>query len=261
MSDAPGRNSSDQRPNLWEELNRPQPSRDRRPSPPPPPPTPPTDQTSDAGVHRLDGSGTSAKVLMKGLDSQHLLLVGALLFVVVTLVSLGALGGSGPSSSPTSQPDAIVTTTPEPLAALDPTTTSAPLAESTTTTAGPTAMGLPAALLDRPQSQVYRLYRTALGREPDRSGFQYWSDEIRAGTPLETLALQFVASDEFRDQFTEGSSDDERMERLLTNAFGPADAAVQMRAWLKRYRGLEGAALLLAISEADETLAVTGTLR
>ncbi len=159
---------------------------------------------------------------------------------------------------------AVATTTPEPLAALDETTTSAPRAESTTTTttpAGPTAMGLPAALLDRPQSQVYRLYQTALGREPDRSGFQYWSDEVRAGTPLETLALQFVASDEFRGQFNEGATADERMERLLTNAFGPAEGANQMRAWLERYRGLEGAALLLSISEADETLAATGTLR
>ena len=130
-----------------------------------------------------------------------------------------------------------------------------------TTTEALTAMGLPAELLDGPQSQVYRLYRTALGREPDRTGFQYWSDQVRAGTPLETLARDFVAGEEFAQQFGPDWTGRQRVELLLTNAFGPPADDAQLDSWLRRYRGLEGAQLLVAISEADETLAATGTLR
>lgn len=196
---------------------------------------------------------------MKRVDSQHLLLVGGILFIVVTLVALRGLGGSAESST-TAAPTPSVAAAPERLPSLDQSTTvPAPVASETTN--GPTAMGLPAELLDGPQSSVYRLYRTALGREPDRTGFQYWADQVRAGTPLERLAEEFLASEEFRLQFANATSADERTILLLRNAFGPADDDRQLKAWLGRYRGLEGAALLLAISEADETLAITGTLR
>ncbi len=121
-------------------------------------------------------------------------------------------------------------------------------------------MGLPAALLDGPQSQVFRLYRTALGREPDRNGFAYWSDQVRLGVRIENLANEFIASEEFGVQFDDGAAREERLEQLLTNAFGPPADDFQLEDWLVRFRGLEGAELLLAISEADETLAATGTL-
>ncbi len=201
---------------------------------------------------------------MKATDPQALLLVGAVFFVIIAIATLSVLRGPDTTAAPAPDPAVkapVATTIPEQLAALDETTTTTVSPDAPSTTAGPTAMGLPAALLDVPQSQVYRLYRTALGREPDRRGFQYWSDEIRAGTSLTVLAEQFVASDEFLAQFAEGSNADEQMALLLTNAFGPAAGPEQMGAWLDRYRGLDGAELLLAISEADETLAVTGTLR
>jgi hypothetical protein len=122
-------------------------------------------------------------------------------------------------------------------------------------------MGLPAALLDGPQSQVFRLYQTALGRDPDREGFAYWSDQIRLGTPIENLANAFLASDEFALQFEAAATREQRIERLLTNAFGPPTDTAQLGQWVERFRGLQGAQLLVAISEADETLAATGTLR
>lgn len=278
MAVSGGHNSNDQRPNLWEELNRPRTpgSRIDRPTPPPPtatspalPPPPPTADDAidtvgedDATLHTDDtpAAPSTAAVAMKRIDSQHLLLVGGVLFIVVTIVALRGLGGS--SGSGTTPEEAVpLSAAPERLPSLDEQTSTPPAPASPTTTAGPTAMGLPAQLLDGPQSSVYRLYRTALGREPDRTGFQYWADEVRNGTSLETLARQFVASEEFGVQFVEGSSADERTALLLGNAFGPTDDEGQLRAWLKRYRGLEGAALLLAISEADETLGYTGTLR
>jgi hypothetical protein len=291
MADPGGHNSNDQRPNLWEELNRPRSSGSRIDTPPPPPPAPtspalpPPPPTIDDAIDALredgaalsedgaalseDGAALSddtptapsnAAVAMKRVDSQHLLLVGGVLFIIVTIV---ALRGLGASSNGATTPDeaARVSAAPEPLPSLDEPTVTQLAPAPPTTTAGPTAMGLPAQLLDGPQSSVYRLYRTALGREPDRTGFQYWADQVRAGTSLETLARQFVASEEFGSQFVEGASADERTALLLGNAFGPPADEGQLRTWLDRYRGVEGAALLLAISEADETVAYTGTLR
>lgn len=202
---------------------------------------------------------------MAKIDPQHLLLVGAALFAVVTFFALRGLGGSGATAVQATGPTVpVAVSAPERLASANPARPSSRPAPSTTapTTAAPQAMamGLPAALLDSPQSQVFRLYRTALGREPDRNGFAFWSDQVRAGVPLERLAQEFLASEEYVGQFGDETGWDSRVEQLMTNAFGPPDDQAQLDAWRERFRGLDGAALLLAISEADETLAATGTL-
>lgn len=198
---------------------------------------------------------------MAQIDPQHLLVVGAALFVAVAFFALRGLGG--PDIEPDTQAatgDAIPTVTaPEQLAAVD--ETSSTMAPTTSAVQEPMAMGLPAGLLDSAQSQVFRLYRTALGREPDRSGFEFWSDQVRADVPLERLAQEFLASEEYQLQFGAGNSWDERAEQLLYNAFGTSADRAELDAWRGRFRGLDGAALLLAISEADETLVATGTLR
>ena len=298
----------EQRPNLWEELNRP---RSQRPSTPPPPvpgslpsPGPTSAAASDhvilpppssAGVPdgavapdlvRESTAGTegsapaggdnnepnttapaAAAIVMKRIDSQHLLLVGAVMFVVVTFFALRGLGGAPSETNAEDDADAAaVITSPDVLPAIDDTTTtpeaSAPIPVEPVPEPEPaaTAMGLPAALLDGPQSQVFRLYRTALGREPDRPGFAYWSDQIRLGAPIDTLADNFLDSDEFALQFEAAATNEQRMERLLTNAFGPPADEAQLGQWLERFRDLQGAQLLVAIAEADETLAATGTL-
>jgi hypothetical protein len=199
---------------------------------------------------------------MKRIDSQHLLLVGAIMFVVVAFFALRGLGGTPAETDPDGDEAvaaAAIITAPDLLPAIDDTsTTSAP---QSAPEPEPTVMGLPAALLDGPQSQVFRLYQTALGRDPDREGFAYWSDQIRLGTPIENLANAFLASDEFALQFEAAATREQRIERLLTNAFGPPTDTAQLGQWVERFRGLQGAQLLVAISEADETLAATGTLR
>lgn len=249
---------AEQRPNMWEELNRPRDDH-RRPAPVSPAP-------SIEFIDEPTGGGESRRAETKAslfsIDPQHLLVVGAALFIGIAFVAVSGLG----SSSADEQADATPTTvtTPDRLAAVD--DEPSPTPESTVTTstapvAEAMAMGLPAALLDSAQSQVFRLYRTALGREPDRSGFEFWSDQVRDGAPLDQLANEFLASAEFQEQFEADSQWDDRAERLLTNAFGaPSDPAV-LDEWQARFAGLDGAQLLLAISESDETLAATGTLR
>lgn len=253
MVESGGHQSSKQRPNLWEELNRP-----RVDEPAPSTPTEPEISTL-VEDEPTPVPPSPAAVVMKRIDSQYLLVVGGLLFVVVAVVALRGLGGSSESSTTadTSSPSTV----PERLPAIAESTTIPPAPTSQPEESGPTAMGLPARLLDGPQSSVYRLYRTSLGRDPDRAGFQFWADQVRSGTPLERLAEEFLASDEFRLQFADTASADERTLLLIGNAFGPAEDDQQLKAWLGRYRDLQGAALLLAISEADETLAQTGTLR
>ncbi len=247
-----------QRPNMWEELNRPKPDRPTTPTAPPPPAA---TEVLDPQEPAADNASSLATDAMARINPEHLLLVGAALFVAVAFFAIRGLGSSDVGLDTQAAPADVVATVPAPeqLAEVDkPTTTVA-----TTTTAAPPAMamGLPAALLDTAQSQVFRLYRTALGREPDRSGFEFWSDQVRADVPLERLAQQFLASEEYQLQFGPGNSWDERAEQLLSNAFGPASDRAELDVWRGRFRGLDGAALLLAISEADETLVATGTLR
>lgn len=236
-----------QRPNMWEELNRPR--DDHRRQPPAPAPTP------DAPIAEPVGTETSTDTAPRQIESQHLLLIGAVLFVGVAFFALRGLGSSGPATLALDEPSpTTIVGTPmtAPLSTATPTTSAAPEAM---------AMGLPASLLDSEQSQVFRLYRTALGREPDRSGFEFWSNQVRDGVPLEQLADGFLSSEEYQAQFTEGNEWENRVEQLLTNAFGPAADEAELESRRGQFVGLDGAALLLAISEADETLAATGTLR
>lgn len=250
---------AEQRSNMWEELNRPRPAQHRETTPPPPSVSSPAPDAATQGE-----SSTGDRI-----DPQQLLLAGGVLFAAITLFALSGLGGSGDAPVVDSQavaatsPDALAAVTPDAVAGATVTTETPPTTAAPTTApaAEPMAMGLPASLLDSEQSQVFRLYRTALGRAPDRSGFDFWADQIRAGTPLEQLANEFLVSEEFQAQFTDDMLWDNRAERLLTNAFGPAATPEELDAWLGRFAGLDGAALLVAISEADETLSLTGTLR
>lgn len=267
-----GSSGTDQTPNLWEELNRPRSERQRATEPPPPmaaAPPPPNNADPAAGPEGVSERDVARETL-RSIDPQHLLIVAAGLFVIVAALGLSGLGG-GNGGAPASTGPALAA--PEALAEVEitvPTTlapTLPPAAEtstpapSTPAPSAPMAMGLPAELLDSAQSQVYRLYRTALGREPDREGFAFWSDRVRSGVPLERLAREFLASDEYLEQFGDDTGWDARVEHLMTNAFGPATSPALVEARRERFRGLEGEALLVAISEADETLDATGTLR
>jgi len=51
--------------------------------------------------------------------------------------------------------------------------------------------------IDGVAGQVYRLYRAAFGREPDVQGLGYWIAAARNGVSLETIATQFLSSNEF----------------------------------------------------------------
>ncbi len=55
----------------------------------------------------------------------------------------------------------------------------------------------PSGLLDlTPNDRITRLYRAALGREPDADGHAYWVQQIANGVPLTTLTRALIESEE-----------------------------------------------------------------
>lgn len=87
-----------------------------------------------------------------------------------------------------------------------------------------------AGLLEAEQAQLYRAYYGAMGRLPDRGGYQWWLNEIREGRhTLESMAAGFIRSPEFRgyaDTDLDGSiSNAELITHMYLNVFGrPPDA-------------------------------------
>lgn len=60
---------------------------------------------------------------------------------------------------------------------------------------------------------ILRIYLAALGRTPDQTGLEYWTDVNRAGQSLPSIAGYFMESAEFREKF--GSPDDQQFVELV----------------------------------------------
>lgn len=226
-------------------------------------------------------------------DSQHLLVIGGAAFAVVALIFIvSSFGGAPPSDvdaastagavtmvpaadSATSAPatpmipgapsgsGAPGSTTPDAgppeQLALDEVTTTVAMIDAEADGPGPNDPGLE--LLDPAQSVVYRLYQTALGRPPDREGFEFWADEVRRGADLTILADSFVISDEYEQQFETAAGDREVLRRLVENGLGEPVTDAMMPTWLGRVNGLTWSEAIVAIAESDEVVAATGTIR
>ena len=62
--------------------------------------------------------------------------------------------------------------------------------------------------------EVFRLYETTLGREPDAAGFNFWIGQMNNGMSLQTVEGHFVASPEFQATNT-GKLNDSHVTALL----------------------------------------------
>lgn len=100
---------------------------------------------------------------------------------------------------------------------------------------------------------VARLYLSALGRLPDRSGLQYWTRRHAAGMRLAWLADQFLASSEFQRRYGD-PTDPAFVELLYQNVLGRASDPAGADYWSRRISG--GAVgrtdLLVQFSESPE---------
>ena len=107
-------------------------------------------------------------------------------------------------------------------------------------------------------AQVYRLYLSVFGREPDAAGHQFWAQQVTLGKQtLEQVAAAFVASAEF--QTTYGATDDPQFVTLLyTNVLGRAPEPAGLAGWVDRLdSGVSRSELVWRFSESPEHQAST----
>lgn len=127
---------------------------------------------------------------------------------------------------------------------------------------GPGAAGPAGAQSDpiRPEEgEIVRLYRSALGRDPDAEGYRYWVIRRIEGLSLSTVADSFLAGREYERRFG-GGGDGEFVERVYRNVLGrpgEPDGAAYWRDQLAA--GLTRPQLVLLFSESIELQRRTGT--
>lgn len=72
---------------------------------------------------------------------------------------------------------------------------------------------------DSVESSVANLYRTAMGRDADAGGLDYWFDLVKAGAKLEDIAKAFTSTTEFTTAHA-GQTDDAFIQSLYQTTFG-----------------------------------------
>ena len=101
-------------------------------------------------------------------------------------------------------------------------------------------------------AQVYRLYDTALGRAPDLSGLDNWSEARESGTSLLSVVTGFTNSAEFQQRY--GAPDNASfVELLYNNALNRASDAAGKQSWLSFLdSGHSRAEVVIGFSESQE---------
>lgn len=73
---------------------------------------------------------------------------------------------------------------------------------------------------DTEQAAITTLYETTFGRTADSGGLQYWFDRAAAGTSLDTIANEFVNSQEYKDSGNASLDNDDFVNSLYQKTFG-----------------------------------------
>jgi len=102
--------------------------------------------------------------------------------------------------------------------------------------------------------EVYRLYKAAFDRTPDKGGLSYWVGEYVAGKGLDTIASGFVYSQEFRDLYPVGDTV-AFLTGLYGNVLDRSPDAGGLAYWQQAMQaGMQASTVLLAFSESAENL-------
>ncbi len=108
--------------------------------------------------------------------------------------------------------------------------------------------------------QVIRLYRAALGREPDAGGLAYWSGAYRGGATLRAVAAELVASAEFVQRYGAAPTNGQFLDALYLNVLGRPGDDEGRAYWLAQLgAGLDRIGLLLLVSDSPENIDQTLT--
>ncbi len=106
-------------------------------------------------------------------------------------------------------------------------------------------------------AQVLRLYQAALGRTPDQTGLQFWTDRLEGGMRLDQLAQGFVAGGEFQARVN-AADPAALVGQLYTATLHRAADAEGLAFWTGMLgQGMSQAAMVTAFSESAENRAGT----
>ena len=109
--------------------------------------------------------------------------------------------------------------------------------------------------------EVFRLYETTLGREPDAAGFNFWIGQMNNGMSLQTVEGHLVASPEFQATNTGKLDDSQFVTQLCDQALHRAPEPAELNYWIQSLAsGTPRDAVTLAFSESAEAKATNQPL-
>jgi len=111
------------------------------------------------------------------------------------------------------------------------------------------------------EAQILRLYQAAFGRSPDAGGFAFWAGQYRGGRALESIAGDFVGSDEWASRFGSQPTAESLVDSLYQNVLGRSPDAAGEAFWVEQLAVRSAASVLVSFSESDENVKRTGTPR
>jgi Ca2+-binding RTX toxin-like protein len=106
--------------------------------------------------------------------------------------------------------------------------------------------------------QAFRLYQATLDRAPDVSGFDYWTDQLKAGADYFGIVAGFVQSPEFQRAYGSLSNGD-FVELLYNNVLDRASDPGGRANWLAQLEN--GASRELVVSKFAESVEFTNKTR
>jgi Ca2+-binding RTX toxin-like protein len=118
-------------------------------------------------------------------------------------------------------------------------------------------------LPDSAGGQVFRMYQAAFDRAPDPSGLLYWTFLVHdRDLKLESMANEFIKSDEFQAHYGSGLSNHDLVAKLYENVLHRSADQAGLDFWTGALdsHAATGAQVLAAISESRENIDGTAAL-
>lgn len=108
---------------------------------------------------------------------------------------------------------------------------------------------------------IYRLYKAAFNRIPDKDGFLGWNDSFTDPRSINEVASAFIASPEFKIKYGENLPDESFIQTLYQNVLGREPDSAGFDHWMSQIdAGMQRADLLLNFSDSPENVQATASM-
>lgn len=110
-----------------------------------------------------------------------------------------------------------------------------------------------------PGGEVFRLYRAAFDRSPDEAGLRFWTTQMAKGVTIETIASQFVQSQEYHDRYGAAQPNADLVGKFYTHILHRPAEQSGLSFWtdILDRKAATTAQVLEAISESAEHVAIS----